>query len=302
MIYLIFVFLIYQRKKITKVGLCAIGKLENLYAKEYVNYYKKLGYKHIYIYDNNNKNEEKFETVLNEDIKKGFVTIIDYRGFRGSRDSPQFDAYYDCYEKYNKEYDWLSFFDFDEFLELKPNNIKIYEFLENERFNNCISVKINWLLYSDNNLIYYENLPIQSRFLSPLTNSSLNIHIKSTVRGNLTINYWKDAQNPHTTIHQYKSCSSSGKLIPYNSPFNSPPDYNNAILRHYKTKTIDEYLIKLKRGRADKPLNFTEEDSLEKINIFFTVNEYKMSKIKFIKKKLNLSKKLYQKLKEILKK
>ena len=187
-------------------------------------------------------------------------------------------------------------------MELKPNNIKIYEFLENERFNNCISVKINWLLYSDNNLIYYENLPIQSRFLSPLTNSSLNIHIKSTVRGNLTINYWKDAQNPHTTIHQYKSCSSSGKLIPYNSPFNSPPDYNNAILRHYKTKTIDEYLIKLKRGRADKPLNFTEEDSLEKINIFFTVNEYKMSKIKFIKKKLNLSKKLYQKLKEILKK
>ena len=117
LIILIFVFLIYQRKKITKVGLCAIGKLENLYAKEYVNYYKKLGYKHIYIYDNNNKNEEKFETVLNEDIKKGFVTIIDYRGFRGSRDSPQFDAYYDCYEKYNKEYDWLSFFDFDEFLE-----------------------------------------------------------------------------------------------------------------------------------------------------------------------------------------
>ena len=295
-------FLFYHRKKIAKVGLCAIGKLENLYAKEYINYYKKLGYKHIFIYDNNDQNEEKFESVLNKDIKKGFVTIIDYRGFRGSRDSPQFDAYFDCYEKYNKDYDWLSFFDFDEFLELKPKNLKIYEFLDNERFNNCISVKINWLLYSDNNLIYYENLPIQRRFLSPLTNSSLNIHIKSTVRGNLSLNYWKDAQNPHTTIYQYKSCSSSGKTIPYNSPFNSPPDYENAILRHYKTKTIDEYLVKLKRGRADKPLNFTEEDSLEKINIFFTVNEYKMSKIKFIKKKLNLSKKLYQKLKEILKK
>ena len=219
LINLILFFLFYHRKKIAKVGLCAIGKLENLYAKEHINYYKKLGYKHIFIYDNNDQNEEKFESVLNKDIKKGFVTIIDYRGFRGSRDSPQFDAYFDCYEKYNKDYDWLSFFDFDEFLELKPNNLKIYEFLDNERFNNCISVKINWLLYSDNNLIYYENLPIQRRFLSPLTNSSLNIHIKSTVRGNLSLNYWKDAQNPHTTIYQYKSCSSSGKTIPYINVF-----------------------------------------------------------------------------------
>ena len=24
------------------------------------------------------------------------------------------DAYYDCYQKYNNEYDWLSFFDLDE--------------------------------------------------------------------------------------------------------------------------------------------------------------------------------------------
>jgi len=298
---ILLVFFIYHRKKIKKVGLCVIGKLENLYAKEYVNYYKNLGYKHIFIYDNNNKDDENFETILNKDIKNGFVSIIDFRGFRGSKDSPQFDAYYDCYEKYNKDYDWLSFFDFDEFLELKPNNLKIYEFLDNERFNNCISVKVNWLLYSDNNSIYYENLPIQRRFLSPLINSSMNIHIKSTVRGNLTINYWKDALNPHTTIHRYKSCSSSGKTIPFNSPFNSPPEYENAILRHYKTKTIEEYLVKLRRGRADKPLNFTEADSLEKINIFFKVNEFKLSKIKFIKRKLNLSKELYQKLKKKIK-
>lgn len=283
-----------QKKKLTKVGLCVIGKLENLYAREYVNHYKKLGYNHIFIYDNNNKNEEKFEEVLEEEINNGFVSIIDYRGFRGTKDSPQFDAYYDCYEKYNKEYNWISFFDFDEFLELKPNNLQINEFLDNKRFNNCKCVKINWLLYSDNDLVYYENLPIQNRFLNPLYNSSLNIHIKATVRGKLNLNYWKNALNPHTTIYNFKSCSSSGKIIPYNSPFNSPPDYQNAILRHYKTKTIDEYLIKLKRGRADKPLNFSEGDAIEKINIFFSVNKFTINKLKFIQKRLNLSEKVYQ--------
>ena len=55
--------------------------------------------------------------------------------------------------------------------------------------------------------------------------------------------------------------------------------------------------MKLKRGRADKPLNFTEEDYLEKINIFFNVNDYNTRKIQFIKKRLNLSEKIYQKLK-----
>ena len=182
-------------------------------------------------------------------------------------------------------------------MELKPGNLKIYEFLDNKIFYNCKCVKTNWLVYSDNDLITYENLSIQNRFLSPLYNSSLNIHIKSTVRGKLKINYWEKALNPHTSIHNFKSCSSSGKLIPYNSPFNSPPDYQNAILRHYKTKTIDEYLTKLKRGRADKPLNFTEADAIEKINIFFAVNKFKVSKLKFIKKRLNLTDKLYNILK-----
>lgn len=304
-IFLIISFLLYcflSRKKITKVGLCVIGKLENLYAKEYIDHYKHLGYSHIFIYDNNDKKDENFENVINDEIINGFVSIINFRGFRGIRDSPQFDAYYDCYEKFNRSYDWLSFFDFDEFLELKPSNLKIYEFLDNERFSDCKSVKINWLLYSDNDLIYYENSSIQSRFISPLYNSTLNIHIKSTVRGNLNINYWQEALNPHTTIYNFTSCSSSGKLIKHSSPFNSPPDYDNAILKHYKTKTIDEYLVKLKRGRADKPLNFTESDIFDKINIFFTVNKFKISKMKFIKNRLNLSKKLYNLIKNYNKK
>ena len=48
------------------VGICSIGKKENLYAKEFVEYYLKLGIKKIIIYDNNDINEEKFEDVLEE--------------------------------------------------------------------------------------------------------------------------------------------------------------------------------------------------------------------------------------------
>ena len=94
---------------VTKVCLCVIGKKENLYINEYINHYKKLGYRHIFLYDNNDINEEKFEDVLKREIKYGFVSIINYRGYRGKLNHPQFDAYYDCYEKNKKNYSMINF-------------------------------------------------------------------------------------------------------------------------------------------------------------------------------------------------
>jgi hypothetical protein len=41
----IIVSFINKKSKLIKVCLCVIGKQENLYAKEYVAHYKKLGYK-----------------------------------------------------------------------------------------------------------------------------------------------------------------------------------------------------------------------------------------------------------------
>ena len=80
-----------------KVCLCVICKEENLYLKEFVEAYRKLGFNHIFIYDNNDINSEKIEEVIMEDVNKGFVTIINYRGFRGPDRGPQMYAYYDCY-------------------------------------------------------------------------------------------------------------------------------------------------------------------------------------------------------------
>ena len=53
------------------IGICSIGRKENLYAKEFVDYYLMLGIKKIIIYDDNEINGEKFEDVLKEYIIKG---------------------------------------------------------------------------------------------------------------------------------------------------------------------------------------------------------------------------------------
>ena len=72
-------------------------------------------YNHIYIYDNNDVNGERFEDVLDDEIKSNFVTIKHYRGKSALhiQRGPQCMTFRHCYDSHRREYDWLSFFDFD---------------------------------------------------------------------------------------------------------------------------------------------------------------------------------------------
>ena len=56
---------IYKRKNIN-ICICTIGKNENLYAKEFVEYYYNLGIDKIFIYDNNDIEGENFEDILSD--------------------------------------------------------------------------------------------------------------------------------------------------------------------------------------------------------------------------------------------
>ena len=102
-IILLFLYIVITKytKKNPRICLCTVGKMENLYAKEFVDHYKQLGYSHIYIYDNNDVDGEKFEDVLQDEIKSNFVSIINFRGIIGK----QCRIYRDCYAKNNKNYE-----------------------------------------------------------------------------------------------------------------------------------------------------------------------------------------------------
>ena len=259
----------YSKKNRIKVCLCAIGKDENLYVNEFVSHYKKKGYNHIFIYDNNDINGEKFEDVLQNEIDEGFVSIINYRGCKIC----QLKSYYDCYKNNSNKYDWLSFFDLDELLEFNDTNLKVQDFLENDRFNKCENVKVNWVFYyNESDALYYENRPFQERF----KNFTPNMHIKSTVRGNLSHNFWSNVQNPHTSLDHFNTCTSSGLRMSSKSPFLQPPDIKYAQLKHYYQKSFEEYCIKTKRGKPIflpdkkkflKKLYMENKDNKEKVEI-----------------------------------
>ena len=287
---LINIFLILKninKNKELKVCLCTIGKKENLYASEFVEHYKKIGYDKIFIYDNNDIGDERFENILNKHISSNFVQIINYRGYRGKRQSPQSDAFIDCYEKNKNNYDWLSFFDFDEFLEINKNkNIK--EYLNNKIFKKC-AIKINWLMFLDNDLLYYENIPLQKRFTTPLYHDNANIIIKSTVRGNLKFNYWRSMNNPHSSSNYLTACNSMGNITNPTTFYSSPFNHEYSYLKHYPTKTIQEYCNKIKKGRADLLIKIDNKTLENYFNYFFERNKKTKKKIEYFKNSFNFT-------------
>lgn len=266
-----------------KVALCTIGRFENRYILEFVNYYKRIGIDKIFLYDNNHDYEEKFEDVISDYIDSGFVEIINYR----NKENCQNTAYQDCYDKHNLEYDWICFFDIDEFLIFRDTSMNVKSFLSNDVFNSYQMIHINWLLFDDNNLVYYESKPVLHRFTKPKTpidfkayyNFPENFHIKSIVRGGNKIKW----MSVHTPCGLPNCCNVSGIPCNQNSPFNKY-DYSVAWLNHYRTKTIEEWLsIKALRGYCDGVGNndvFRKRDSLDD---FFKLNDITDEKLHYIK-------------------
>ena len=95
-----------------------------------------------------------------EYIDNGYVVIKNWRGIK----KPQFDIMNDCYKANYNIYDWLVFYDIDEFIYLKYfDNIKV--FLSQSKFDKCQKVQLNWIhRVDDDNSFYYDNRPLQIRF------------------------------------------------------------------------------------------------------------------------------------------
>lgn len=268
-----------------KVALCCIGRLENQYAVEFVEWYKKLGFDKIAIYDNNHMGEEHFEEVLQPYIDEKLVEVIPYRNM----ENVQMRAYSDCYVryKYASDYDWVAFFDFDEFLVLK-NHSTIQEYLEwvNTKGDfDC--VKVNWMIYTDNNMIENDGRPVNERLTTPMDydkkvgfNFPQNNHTKSIVK--CKADDFEIGWNPHVPIITKKICNADGVAIEDNSPF-TPYTFDNAYLKHFNTKTISEFIHgKMVRGLGDR----THADYMKivPINEFFKVNDMTPEKKEYLER------------------
>ena len=263
-----------KEKKDMKALLCCIGRRENTYIREFVEYYKILGFTNICLFDNNYDGEEDFRDVIGDYIDSGFVILKDYR----NRKVCQLDAYNECYATYGQEYSWIAFFDIDEFMFINSNRT-INEYLARDEFDNFDMIHVNWLLFGDGGQLRNDGRGILHRITEPLDinlktlyNFPDNFHVKSIVRGGLKNVVWNST--PHTPTNEIRCCNAFGIPCDGKSPF-APYDFRNAGLRHFTTKTAEEYADKVKKG-------FPDGNSVSKqkmVELFFDRNEVTPEKV-----------------------
>ena len=264
------------KQKNFNICICSIGKNENLYAREFVEYYLSLGVDKIIIYDNNDLDGEKFESVLQDYLKNNQLEIIDVRGLS----SVLIPIYNYCYQKNSLNYDWIGFLDFDEYLYIE-NNETIKNYFNDKRFNKCQTLFFNWLIFNDNDLIKYDNRSLIQRFTRPALNFSQG---KSFVRGGIENLMMPCSHIPGINVFSF--CNSNGEFIYPNNFFGTKFEKKpKAYIKHFYTKTAEEFCNKINKDahRHKNHQNYLTNQKF-RINFFFKINKNTSEKLNIIKK------------------
>ena len=252
-----------------KTAVCAVAKLENHYIREWVEHQKQLGFDTIFLYDNNLTDGETFDEVIGDYIQSQFVKVINVRGLIDVQTS----SYQKCYELNSNKYDWIGFFDVDEFLYLDGKDIKT--FLNNPVFQKFNFIKFHWQNFDDNGLLKPKNNNYSiTRFSHPIAVHSqvTKCFIRTKIKGL----YFYSAHGPlspesETNDKLIRACNT------YGQPCKNIKDLSDNIpsvirLYHYSFKTIYEYMFfKCTRGYATKYADFGR-DCLT-MHTFYTYNK-----------------------------
>lgn len=221
-----------------KIALCLLARLENKYIREYVEYYEKLGFDNIIIYDNNRPEEEDFHDEIGDYIDNGYVKIVKWPVFNGNS---QHSSYNDCYYKFKDQYDWIAFFDADEyFVPCKCNTIK--EFLLNDLYKDFGAVAIPMKNFDDNDILVNNTKTRLDKYTRQCKNDVWRYY-KSIVKCNNDIDFFSDiSDSAHLPyIETSKICDADGKVIPWNF-YQCKKDIENAYLKHIPTGCIDDFI------------------------------------------------------------
>lgn len=206
------------------VALVCIAKNEDLYIEEWINYHFKIGFDQIFIY----QNDWRFDKEIPN------VTKIEFDGIKR-----QMQSYDDFILKYGKDFDWVAFFDVDEFLVLKKH-IGVKDFIKD--YSDYDAIGISWVLFGDNNITEVtDNYSVIERFTK--RESTVNRHIKSIIRPSVV----KEMSSPHNPNWVWVDTSFK---VNTGSQNENPTD-DVAQLNHYFVKTKVEFISKINRGRAD---------------------------------------------------
>lgn len=279
-----------------RIAICAVAKNEENYLVEWVDYYKGLGVSHIYLFDNNNVERGNSVAKLLSGYGN-FVTVYNVRGINSRLPDGEYRQdyiYRYCFKQYRNEYDWIGFFDLDEFVTF--NDCDMHSFFANDVSDDTSVIHLNWMYYGDNGLLYPDGRGVVERFKTPCP---YDVHYAQTFEENMFVKSFVNCRYhmlrslTHSFIMDGGCCrKNNGDLSDFRKCIEEY-DYTKSYIRHYGTKTIAEYMERRTIGTV---ISGDVIDIDTRIKWFFNVNKITDEKLSIVSdflKERNIKSKLY---------
>ncbi|MGD1699540.1 glycosyltransferase family 92 protein [Dapis sp. BLCC M229] len=221
-----------------KLSICAIMKDEGLYLEEWLEFHKLVGVEKFYLYDNNST--DNTQDILQFYIQNSEVIYYNWPDRPG-----QISAYTHCLNNHKYDSEWIAFIDLDEFL-FPTVADKITDIID--EFSDVSALGVNWLNFGTSG---YEKKPeglqIENFIKRAKTSFGPNKHIKCIIQPEKTVR----PLNPHQFVF------SQGKVVtenkrPINRPWSSTHSIKKIRINHYTTRSKEESMKKMMRGKANK--------------------------------------------------
>lgn len=211
------------------IAICAILKDELPFIDEWVNYHIKLGYDHIYLYDND---------IIS--LCKSYIRL-ENRDRVTVNPIPNIDAIYNqgriyekCLRDYGNSYDWITFIDIDEFI--VSSDIKGMFNSIPRRYD---VVVFGSVFYSDCGNVISSGSVVE-RFKEP---SRIKVYdTKSAVRCKSKGIFSGNAHRFYNRFERECYCTTDGSRFKYwGSSSVTAPFVANTYIKHYCTKSLSEF-------------------------------------------------------------
>ena len=237
-----------------------IAKKELDYIEEFVKYHLALGFKYIYLYDN--EDTPTYETYLYK--YKDNIKII-HLPFNNYNKGVQYIALDDFIKNYlfTTNITHVAHIDIDEFIVLKKHT-NICDFIDEYIVGDCQGIGINWRFFGSSGKTEKTNEPTTIRFT--MCEKKGNITIKTLFKKDNFLKF-----NECHSVQFSKGYTNSTKNTIINGPFNNNIDFDIIQLNHYKCKTLPEFKYIRTRQRAD--LTSIINENVEKNFKIYDMNE-----------------------------
>ncbi len=228
-----------------KVAVVLMVKEESHDILAWLAWYRLLGFDAAIVYDDDST--DGTWDILQEAARHWDIRLSRTTGPKGpAHNGRQVESYKTALKTYKDEFDWLAFFDADEFLQLRQDqNVK--QFLA--RFPQAEQVSVNWCNYGSSGHILKPDLPAPLAYRwHGAAHRGINRHVKSFVRPRAVGSAW-------INVH-YFDVPAGRTVLPNGQPpqwnenigiISGEPDWSVAKLMHYQCRSMEHFIERLKK-------------------------------------------------------